>query len=84
MSKSKANKQNEEVEAEITFVHSLPPETIEKLKKRSAQQPVAHRSTKRPLFLLSTKGKTRGQIARDILTTLKSSRKSAAESKKEE
>ena len=84
MSRNKANKQNEEVEAEITFVHSLPPETIEKLRKRSAQQTVAQRSTKRPLFLFSTKGKTREQLARDILTALKSSRKSAAESKKEE
>ena len=83
MSKKETEK-NEEVEAEITFVHTLSPETIEKLRKRNSEQPVAQKSTKRPLFLVSTKGKTREQIAHDILIALKSSRKPATKSKKEE
>ena len=74
MSKNEEKQQNEEVEAEITFVRSLPPETIEKLRKRSAQKPVVQKSTKRPLFLFTTKGKSREQLAHDILMALKKCR----------
>ena len=84
MSKNTETERNEEVDAEITFVHTLSPETIEKLRKRNSEQPVAQKSTKRPLFLFSAQGKTREQLARDILMALRnSSRKPATKSRKE-
>jgi hypothetical protein len=41
------------------------------VKETTLCKPIAQKSTKRPLFLFSAQGKTREQLAHDLLMTIK-------------